>query len=60
MGYISQKLWHILGKNYGIYWVKIMEYIAQNHDIGGKSYRIYWERPWDTLDQNIGYIRQIL
>ena len=46
MGYIRQKLWDILGKNYemyyGIYLLKIVGYIWQN-------YGIYW---------SIGYIKQ--
>ena len=45
MGYSCQKLWDILGKNYGIdygiYWLKIVGYICQNSEI-------YW---------SIGYIK---
>ena len=37
MGYLCQKLWDILGKNYGIcygiYWLKIVSYICQNSGI---------------------------
>ena len=63
MGYIWQKLWDILGKNYGIYyeiyWLKIVEYILQN-------YKIYWSIGYikiklrDGLGKIMGYIGQKL
>ena len=44
MIYIGQKLWDLLGKNYGIHCAKSMRYIGQKlWDISGENYRIYWE-----------------
>ena len=51
MGFIGNKVWDILGKNYGIYWAKtigyIIGYIRQNlWDILGKTKRYIYQKLW--------------
>ena len=53
MEYIEQKLWHILGKNYGIYYGI---YWAKVWNIEGKTIRHIRLNLWDILGKLMGYI----
>ena len=51
MGYIEQRLWHILVKNYRIYGAKIMRCLYQKLYV---NYGIYRAKLWDIMGKNNG------
>ena len=64
MGYIEQKLWHILVKNYGIYYGILSKkngiYRAKLFDILGKTMGFIGQMLWDIFCKTMGYIGQKL
>ena len=66
MEYIGQKIWNILCKKYGIFWVKLLNILGINYGIyrakwiyrakTGIWYGIYWAKIMGYIGQNQGDI----